>query len=155
MAGLASLARQDALTASGEQMPFNNVAILGLECVDAPHVVTSASMMEAVGESFERLGMRTDLLEGVAGIKARRFWDPETQPSDAAALAAQKGEQNAFGSILQAQDYSKLHFEVSVTLERVFKENFVRDAGEVGAAGSNESKYAKNVVTTDSMNKVD
>ena len=53
-----------------------------------------------------------------------------------AALAAQQGEQSTFGSIFQQQDYSKLAFEVSVTLERVFKENFLRGAEEVGAAGA-------------------
>ena len=56
---------------------------------------------------------------------------------------------------MQKQDFSKIHFEVSVTLERVFKENFVRAADEVGAAASGESKYQKNVVTKESMNKVD
>ncbi|MEC9072240.1 MAG: 3-oxoacyl-ACP synthase III [Myxococcota bacterium] len=71
-------------------MRFDNVAILGLEYVDAPHRVSSSDIMEQLAETFERLGVRQDLLVGVAGIEARRWWDAGTSPSDAATLAARK-----------------------------------------------------------------
>jgi len=39
---------------------------------------------------MERLGIRPNLIEEISGIKARRFWNNGTQPSDAATMAAQK-----------------------------------------------------------------
>lgn len=71
-------------------MQFKNVSILSLGHVDAPHRVTSADMCARLGPTLERLGMRADLLESASGIVARRYWDPGVQPSEVAALAAEK-----------------------------------------------------------------
>ena len=71
-------------------MRFDNTAILGLEYVTPPHAISSASLMKRLAETCQRTGMRPDLLEEVAGIRSRYFWDEETMPSDAAALAGNK-----------------------------------------------------------------
>lgn len=71
-------------------MQFQNVSILSLGHVDAPHRVTSAEMCARLASTMERLSMRPDLLESASGIVARRYWDEGVQPSEVAALAAEK-----------------------------------------------------------------
>lgn len=70
-------------------MNFDNLSIVSVRHVDAPHRITSADIQSELSETMERLGMPPDLLESVAGIRERRYWDPGVQPSDAATLAAQ------------------------------------------------------------------
>jgi acyl-CoA:acyl-CoA alkyltransferase len=71
-------------------MRFQHVAIASVAHVDAPNRLPSADIEARLRPSMERLGLRTDLLEGVAGIDARRIWDEGMFPSDAATLAAEK-----------------------------------------------------------------
>jgi 3-oxoacyl-[acyl-carrier-protein] synthase-3 len=70
-------------------MNFENVSIASVRHVDAPHRVTSAEIQERLAETMERLGVKSDLLESLVGIRERRYWDEGFQPSDAATLAAQ------------------------------------------------------------------
>lgn len=70
-------------------MNFENLAILSVRHVDAPHVITSADIQTELAETMGRLGLPPNLLEGVAGIQERRFWNEQTQPSDAATMAAE------------------------------------------------------------------
>jgi len=69
-------------------MQFKNVVIQSLSAVDAPVEMSSAEICAQLRPATERLGLRNDLIEELSGIKARRFWDNGTQPSDAATLAA-------------------------------------------------------------------
>jgi len=71
-------------------MQFQNVSILSLAHVDAPHRVTSSEVTGRLAETMQRLGMRPDVLESASGIAARRYWDRDVQPSEVAALAAEK-----------------------------------------------------------------
>ena len=71
-------------------MQFQNVSILALSHLDAPHRVTSAELSERLAATHVRLGMRPDVLQSASGILARRYWDEGVQPSEAAALAAEK-----------------------------------------------------------------
>lgn len=71
-------------------MRFKHVAIASVAHVDAPNRLSSADIVARLLPAMERLGVRTDLLEGVAGIDARRVWDEGMFPSDAAVLAAEK-----------------------------------------------------------------
>lgn len=66
---------------------FQHVSIKSLAHVDAPHRVSSAALEDRMAPAFERLGMRRGILEQVAGIKARRFWDEGVMPSEAATMA--------------------------------------------------------------------
>jgi 3-oxoacyl-[acyl-carrier-protein] synthase-3 len=70
-------------------MNFEHLSILSVRHVDAPHRVTSAEIQSELAETMGRLGLPENLLEGVAGIHERRFWNEQTQPSDAATLAAE------------------------------------------------------------------
>jgi 3-oxoacyl-[acyl-carrier-protein] synthase III len=69
---------------------FDNVVIVGLGHVDAPHRMASEDLDAALGETYYRLGFPRRLLETLTGVRARRFWDPGTLPSAAATLAARK-----------------------------------------------------------------
>ncbi len=76
-------------------MQFKNVVIQSLAAIEAPIRTTSAEIAERLRPTLERLGIRQDLLEQISGITARRFWNPDTQPSDAATLAAEKAIEDA------------------------------------------------------------
>ncbi len=71
-------------------MLYKHVSIASVAHVDAPVRLSSVEIMQRLQPSLERLGIRGNLLEDVAGIRERRIWDNPTQPSDAATLAAQK-----------------------------------------------------------------
>lgn len=70
-------------------MRFKNVAIASICHIEAPHVLTSAEIVEKLGATMDRLGIRRDVLEGVAGIRSRRLFSRDTPPSDAAAQAGE------------------------------------------------------------------
>ncbi|MBD7924104.1 3-oxoacyl-ACP synthase III [Xanthomonas sp. CFBP 8703] len=76
-------------------MLFNNVSIAGLAHIDAPHTLTSKQINERLQPTYDRLGIRTDVLGDIAGIHARRMWDADMQASDAATLAARKAMTDA------------------------------------------------------------
>ncbi|MBN6150635.1 3-oxoacyl-ACP synthase III [Xanthomonas sp. AmX2] len=76
-------------------MLFKNVSIAGLAHIDAPHTLTSKQINERLQPTFDRLGIRTDVLGDIAGIHARRMWDHDMQASDAATLAARKAMDDA------------------------------------------------------------
>lgn len=71
-------------------MIFKNVVIQAIAAIEPPIRVTSRELSERLLPTLQRLGIRTDLLEELSGIVARRFWKNGTQPSDAATLAAEK-----------------------------------------------------------------
>lgn len=71
-------------------MLFKHVAIASVAHIDAPLRLTSAEIVERLKPTMQRLGIRDNVLEDVAGIYARRLWDRPTAPSEAATLAAQK-----------------------------------------------------------------
>jgi acyl-CoA:acyl-CoA alkyltransferase len=70
-------------------MRFNNVAIASISHIEAPHILTSAEIADRLGETMDRLGLRRDLFELMAGIRTRRVFDRDTPPSDAAAQAGE------------------------------------------------------------------
>lgn len=71
-------------------MQFENVTIRGLAYVDPPCRVTSAEIDARLAPTLRSLNLWPNLLESLTGIVARRFWDPGVQPSEVAALAAEK-----------------------------------------------------------------
>jgi 3-oxoacyl-[acyl-carrier-protein] synthase-3 len=76
-------------------MNFENTSIVSVRHIDAPHVVTSAQIQAELAETMGRLGLPDTLLEGLAGIHERRFWDEGFEPSDAATLAAEAALEDA------------------------------------------------------------
>ena len=71
-------------------MKFENVSIKSLAYVDAPHVITSASLEDILAPVFERLGLRPHIIQELTGIESRRFFGVDEQPSDVAAQAGEK-----------------------------------------------------------------
>ncbi len=76
-------------------MNFENVSIIGLAHVDAPHRITSAELEEQLSPLIKRLGARSDIIQSLTGILERRFWEPDRQPSEVATMAAEKAISNA------------------------------------------------------------
>lgn len=64
-------------------------AVLAVEAVEAPVVVTSAWIDEQLADTYERVGIRPGLLAEVAGIGERRWWEPGTGFAEAAAMAGE------------------------------------------------------------------
>ena len=71
-------------------MRFSNVVIQAVAAIEPPIRMTSREISERMLPTLQRLGIRTDLLEELSGIVARRLWKNGTRPSDAATLAAEK-----------------------------------------------------------------
>ena len=71
-------------------MLFQHVAIAGLAHIDAPRRLTSDEINARLKPTLDRLNIKTDVLQDIAGIHARRLWDDDVQASDAATLAAVK-----------------------------------------------------------------
>jgi 3-oxoacyl-[acyl-carrier-protein] synthase-3 len=68
---------------------FENVSIASVRHLDAPQRITSAELDEQLKSTMERLDIKPGLLEKLAGITARRFWNPGVQPSEVASEAAE------------------------------------------------------------------
>ncbi|MFT4198569.1 MAG: 3-oxoacyl-ACP synthase III [Pseudoxanthomonas sp.] len=97
-------------------MLFQNVSIAGLAHVDAPHTLTSEEINLRLKPTLDRLGIKTDVLNDVAGIHARRLWDADVQASDAATLAARKALADA------GVDASRIGLVVNTSVSRDYLE---------------------------------
>ena len=67
-----------------------NAAVLSIVAAEAPVVVPSARFDEQLAEAYERLGLRPGLLEGLAGIRERRWWPDGVTFADGAVMAGEK-----------------------------------------------------------------
>ena len=65
-------------------MIFENVSLLSLSCVDAPHIIPSSEIERQLAPVLAKIGSKPNLIERSVGIKNRRFWDPGVQPSEVA-----------------------------------------------------------------------
>jgi 3-oxoacyl-[acyl-carrier-protein] synthase-3 len=68
----------------------SNTAILSVTAAEAPRIVTSAWIEEQLTDTLRRLGLRPGLLEGLAGIRERRWWPDGVRFVDAAVEAGDK-----------------------------------------------------------------
>jgi len=71
-------------------MLFQHVAIAGLAHIDAPRRLTSDEIHARLKPTMDRLGIKANVLQDVAGVHERRLWDGDVLPSDAATLAGVK-----------------------------------------------------------------
>ncbi len=97
-------------------MLFDNVSIMSVAAVDATHRLTSAEIEQRLAPTLQRLGVPAGMLEGLTGIKARRVFDPETMPSEAATMAAKQAIEKA------GVDPSKLGILVNTSVCRDYVE---------------------------------
>jgi 3-oxoacyl-[acyl-carrier-protein] synthase-3 len=71
-------------------MLFQHVSIASVAHIDAPHALSSAEINARLKPTLERLNIRADVLQDIAGIRSRRMWDDDVLASDAATMAAEK-----------------------------------------------------------------
>ena len=71
-------------------MRFNNVCIESMGHVLPPNVVLSTDLEDQMQPVMKRLGFPRGMIEKLTGVRERRWWDPNTQPSQAAALAGER-----------------------------------------------------------------
>jgi 3-oxoacyl-[acyl-carrier-protein] synthase-3 len=71
-------------------MKYDNVSVLSVSHVDAPHRITSQEIEAQLAPTMERLGIPLDMLRQRSGIIERRVWDNGMMPSEAAAMAGEK-----------------------------------------------------------------
>ncbi len=100
---------------------YSNTAILSVCAVDAPQVVTSAELDARLADSYPRLGLRAGLLERLAGIVERRWWQQDVSFADAAAMAGEKaiaesGVDPARIGFLVNTSVSRAHLEPSTAV---------------------------------------
>lgn len=69
---------------------YRDTAILSVTAADAPIVVTSAEIDDQLLGTYERVGLRSGMLEALAGITERRWWPTDVTFADAAAMAGAK-----------------------------------------------------------------
>ncbi len=70
-------------------MRFGNVSVCSVAHVDGADRVTSDEIERKLAEPMQRLGLQPGFLESLTGIRARRMWGVEFQPSQAATAAAE------------------------------------------------------------------
>ncbi len=68
----------------------SNTAILSVCAVEAPIAVTSAAFDQRLSQTYERVGLRSGMLEELAGVRERRWWPTDVSFTDAAAMAGAK-----------------------------------------------------------------
>jgi len=95
---------------------FENVCIHTIEHVDAPHAVTSYSLMQRLGPLIRLAGVRPEGLEDVTGIKEHRLWEQGTTTVEAATMAGKR--------VLEASgiDRSRIGVIVNTSVSRDFYE---------------------------------
>jgi len=99
-----------------------NTAILSVSAVEAPQIVTSAELDERLAGTLKRLGLRPGLLQGLAGIHERRWWDEDTSFAEAAAMAgakaiAESGIDPSRTGLMINTSVSREHLEPSAAVE--------------------------------------
>ena len=73
-----------------QPMLFKNVAIEAVECALPSTIITSAEIESQLADTMGRIGIKPGLIEGLTGIRERRFWAADEQASDVATLAAER-----------------------------------------------------------------
>jgi len=71
-------------------MRYEHVAIAAVASALPEGEVTTEAIERMLARSYERLGLRAGFVEGLTGVRARRFWPEGVAPSDAATRAAER-----------------------------------------------------------------
>jgi 3-oxoacyl-[acyl-carrier-protein] synthase-3 len=69
---------------------FGNTSVLSVCAIDAPVVVSSADMDDRLADVYARVGLRPGMMQRLAGIHERRWWNKGTTFADGAAMAGAK-----------------------------------------------------------------
>ncbi len=76
-------------------MKYSRVCLHSFGYELPPNVVTSADLEQQLSSVYKRLKLPEGRLELMSGIRSRRFWNPETLPSEGAILAGRKALLNS------------------------------------------------------------
>lgn len=101
---------------------FTDTAVLSVSVAEAPIVMTSAEIDQALADTYARLDVRPGLLEGLAGIVERRWWPEDVTFADAAAMAGAKAiadagiEPDRVGLLIDTS-VSRAHLEPSAAVD--------------------------------------
>lgn len=71
-------------------MKYSRVCLHSFGYELPPNVLTSADLEQQLSSVYKRLKLPEGRLELMSGIRSRRFWNPETRPSEGAVLAGRK-----------------------------------------------------------------
>ena len=71
-------------------MRYRNVCIESIGYVTPAVEIRTSEIENELSGLYSRLGMKPGWLQAVTGIRARRFWDRQEQPSDIAARAGER-----------------------------------------------------------------
>ena len=74
---------------------YTDTAVLAVGVAEAPIVVTSDEFDEQLASTLERVGLRSGMLEALAGIRSRRWWPEDVNFADAAAMAGRTALENS------------------------------------------------------------
>jgi 3-oxoacyl-[acyl-carrier-protein] synthase-3 len=100
---------------------FENTSVLAVCAIDAPHVVTSAEMDDRLSDVYRRVGLRPGMMQRLAGIHERRWWNRGTTFADGAAMAgakamAEAGVQPGDIGLMVNTSVSRAHLEPSTAV---------------------------------------
>ncbi|HYF49336.1 MAG TPA: 3-oxoacyl-ACP synthase III [Planctomycetota bacterium] len=76
-------------------MRYKHVCIEAFGYALPPQVVTSSAIEDKLATLYNKLKLPFGRLEMMSGIKERRFWEPQTRPSDASSLAGKDALQKS------------------------------------------------------------
>ncbi len=97
---------------------FRTASVLAVCAIEAPVVVTSAEMDERLAGVYRRVGLRPGMMQRLAGIHERRWWNRGTTFTDGAAMAgakamAEAGVQPGDIGLMINTSVSRAHLEPS------------------------------------------
>ena len=100
---------------------FTNTSVLAVCAIDAPQVVTTAEFDEQLAPVYARVGLRAGMIQRLAGIHERRWWDEGTTFADGAAMAgakamAEAGVNPAAIGLMVNTSVSRAHVEPSTAV---------------------------------------
>src|SRR5664279_3764686 len=100
---------------------FRNTAVLAVCAIDAPLVVSSAEMDDRLADVYTRVGLRPGMMQRLAGIHERRWWNRGTSFADGAVMAgakamAEAGVQPGDIGLLVNTSVSRAHLEPSTAV---------------------------------------
>lgn len=98
-----------------------NTAVLSVSAVDATRVVSSAELDDRLETTYRRVRLRAGLMERLAGIHERRWWENGVTFADGAAMAGDKAlaeagiDPSEVGLLINAS-VSRAHLEPSTAV---------------------------------------
>lgn len=101
---------------------LDNTAVLSVESVEAPEVITSDAIDDRLVDTYARLGMTRGMLASLAGVQSRRWWPADqgyVQGAVAAgrqALEAAQVEPDQIGLLINAS-VTRPHLEPAVATQ--------------------------------------